>query len=200
VAGAWGPGLVPKALALSSMHTISLPSPATAPDFAPCNPSCLPATILLRTGLKKSLHDTIDFDTSVLMPAEPSTFIHRRPAPLFSGMRARIARSLAPAYSTLIVIYTAPASLSPSASLTASSLAFRVQRRSTRDRPLLGPQAAVVARRHRRRCRHAQGRSGRGRPAPRDEVDESGWPGGGAAPAATVVGGTAGTVGVAAFD
>ena len=86
---------------------------------------------------------------------------------LGSGVRALSARSLALSDALHSSPVPAPTSLSPSASLTASSLAFRVQRRSAREHPLLGPQVAVAARRHRRRCRLAEGCSGRGRPAVR---------------------------------
>ena len=45
----------------------------------------------------------VDSDTFVLMPTKPPTSIHRRLAPLGSGARAHIARTLAsPACSTLI--------------------------------------------------------------------------------------------------
>ena len=89
----------------------------------------------------------------------------------------------------------------PRRSMMAPSLGFRVRRRSAREHPLLGPQVAVAARRHRRRCRLAEGRSGRGRPAVRRHLRSMGRGGcGGPPPAATAVGGTVGTAGAAALD
>jgi hypothetical protein len=120
---------------------------------------------------------------------------------LGSGVRALSSRSPASCMHRPHSPTLAPTSLSPSASLTASSLAFRVQRRSAREHPLLGPQVAVAARRHRRRCRLAEGRLGRGRPAKRRHMRSMGRGGcGGPPPAATAVGGTVGTAGAAALD
>jgi hypothetical protein len=117
---------------------------------------------------------------------------------LGSGVRALSARSLALSDALHSLPVPAPTSLSPSASLIASSLAFHVPRRGVREHPLLGPQAAAAARRHRRRCDRAEGwPRGRGRHRCSSvRGDESGGQGG-SLPAAALAAGTASTAGTA---
>lgn len=117
---------------------------------------------------------------------------------LGSGVRALSARSPASCMHRPHSPTLAPTSLSPSASLIASSLAFHVPRRGVREHPLLGPQAAAAARRHRRRCDRAEGwPRGRGRHRCSSvRGDESGGQGG-SLPAAALAAGTASTAGTA---
>ena len=101
------------------------------------------------------------------MAAESSVITGRLPALLAPVCAPSVPVALPPACTAHIARPLRRHPSAPRRSMMAPSLGFRVRRRSAREHPLLGPQVAVAARRHRRRCRLAEGCSGRGRPAVR---------------------------------